>query len=190
MTSLARSSAGRCDRFTTGNAIVSEGAITWVGRPSTAANVVRSASWRLTISFTLRSRSRDAHRERDGNGGWDVVKRAARHQLVEEPQALLRKRQRGIWPTFDPPQRGAPGVSVLQVRQELRLALPHLSEKSRREHAFRGGSGADPLRPTVSPRGPSGASATGKQSQFTLLVTRGARAPCRRPQPVDGPRQA
>ena len=64
-------------------------------RPSTLAKVVRSASWRRTISAKRRrqgaatsSAPASAHRDRD------VVERAARLELVEEPEPLLGERER------------------------------------------------------------------------------------------------
>ncbi|AGP38560.1 hypothetical protein SCE1572_31235 [Sorangium cellulosum So0157-2] len=53
--SASRSGSSSPLRSTTGTSMRSEGAITCTGSPSMTSMVVRSDSWRRTISFTLRT---------------------------------------------------------------------------------------------------------------------------------------
>jgi hypothetical protein len=53
--SLSRSGVGRFSRCTTGTLTHNSGAITCTGRAPSTRKVVRSDSWRRTISFSVRS---------------------------------------------------------------------------------------------------------------------------------------
>ncbi len=74
----------------------SSGAMTCTGSPSTPANVVRSTSWRRTISWSARSSAPASRAPDRRTRDRQVVGRASGLELVQEPEPLLREGQRQV----------------------------------------------------------------------------------------------
>ncbi len=99
-----RCSGVRPRRSTTGRLTAHGSWTTCTGRPSTAGKLVRSTSWRRTISVSVAVEHVHLERPLDPEGELEVVGDvAAGRELVQEPDALLGVRQGGLAVPGDPP---------------------------------------------------------------------------------------
>lgn len=88
---LGRRQAARSTRGTFNR---SDGTTTWTGWKSITVNLVRSVSWRRTISLMLRSSASTSSAVRKTQRRVQVEQPITRQELIHEPQPLLGKRER------------------------------------------------------------------------------------------------
>ena len=81
-------------RSTSGSASGCGGAMTCTGWPSATAKCVRSTSWRRTNLGQALCQRGPVERAAQADADGDVVEGGARLQLVDEPEPLLRERER------------------------------------------------------------------------------------------------
>ncbi len=141
----SRSAAGRAARSTTGKRpLRAAPGPAWTGRPPASGKVVRSTSWRRTISPKAAASAAGVERAGEPQGGRHVVGRAPRLEPVEEPEPLLGEGERPRRPfrqrlPYRRPPSAKPALGLAQpgqppgeARHRRRLEQPAAAAARRR----------------------------------------------------------